>query len=164
MKNDSKTKFSVANKYGTVVETVRAIDKKTSAIWAIDCVKRVIVFFEEKYPDDKRPRQAIEMLQEWIDKGKLKIKDIRKAAFLAHDAAREAEEGSSACSAARAAGHAVATAHVPSHSIIAANYSLQAIYRNSYPKTKDDPDVLREQEWQYHHLLELKNQFQSEKG
>ena len=69
-------------------------------------------------------------------------------------AAREVGEDNSARSAARAAGQAVATAHVPTHSIGAAIYSLQAIYRIT-----NSPDanaaICKERDWQYQHLLEL---------
>jgi hypothetical protein len=111
------------------VELVRKSGHKTLAVWAIDCVERVLPYFERKYPEDNRPRKAIEALQHWISTGILKMADVRQASLNAHAAAREVGEDNAACSAARAAGQAVATAHVPSHSIGAANYSLQAIYR-----------------------------------
>jgi hypothetical protein len=153
-----KTKFSVTNKYEPIVGLVKETDKKTLAIWAIDCVERVIPNFKEKYPEDNRPRKAIDALQEWIDTGVFRMKYIRKAALLSHAAAREAGENTAACSTARAAGHAVATAHVPTHSIGAANYALQAIYRTKNPSERDAA-IDKERDWQYKHLLKLKNEF-----
>ena len=76
---------------------------------------------------------------------------IRRASLASHTAAREAGEDNAARSAARAAGQGVATAHVPTHSIGAAVYALQAIYR----ATRSDIAVSRERDWQYRHLLEL---------
>ena len=49
---------------------------------------------------------------------------------------------------------AVATAHVPTHSIGAAIYALQAIHRAT-DSSDADAAVARERDWQYQHLLEL---------
>ena len=141
-----------------MVELMRKTDHKTLAIWAVDCVERVMSYFEEKYPDDRRPRNAIEALQAWINTGVFKIADIRKASLSSHAAAREAGEDNAARSAARAAGQAVATAHVSTHSIGAANYSLQAIHRATNPSDADAA-VAKERDWQYNHLLELGKTF-----
>jgi hypothetical protein len=56
-----------------------------------------------------------------------KMADIRGASLAAHAAAREAKENPAACFAARAAGQAVATAHIPQHAFGAAYYALKAI-------------------------------------
>ena len=130
-----KSRFSVTHKDKSLVELVSETDHKTLAVWAIDCVERILPYFEEKYQEDHRPRQAIEALQAWIDTGVFKMAVIRKASLASHAAAREVGEDNAARSAARAAGQAVATAHVPTHSIGAANYALQAIYRAT-----DSPD------------------------
>ncbi|MEO8613477.1 MAG: putative immunity protein, partial [Chloroflexota bacterium] len=71
-----------------------------------------------------------------------------------HAAARDVGEDNPARSAARAAGQAVATAHVPIHSIGAAIYGLQAIHRATNP-IDADAAVAKERNWQYQHLLEL---------
>lgn len=149
-----KSKFSVTNKDEAMVELTGKTDHKTLALWAIDCVERVIPYFEEKYPEDHRPRNALKALQAWIDTGVFKIATIRNASLAAHVAAREVGEDNAARSAARAAGQAVATAHVPSHSIGAANYALQAIHR-AIDSSNADAAVAKEREWQYQHLLKL---------
>jgi hypothetical protein len=149
-----KSKFSLAKHKGEFLELVKKIDHKILAIWAIDCAERVLPYFEEKYPEDHRPREAIETLQAWIDTGAFKMTVIRKASLTSHAAAREVGEDNAARSAAHAAGQAVATAHVPTHSIGAAIYALQAIHRVS-DSADADSDVAKEREWQYQHLLEL---------
>jgi hypothetical protein len=151
-----KSKFSVTHKDELLVELVRKTDHKTLAVWAVDCVERVMPNFEEKYPEDHRPRNAIEACWAWINTGVFKMADIRKAALASHAAAREVEEDNAARSAARAAGQAVATAHVPTHSIGAANYALQAIFRATNPSNADAA-IAKERDWQYQHLLELGN-------
>ena len=151
-----KPRFSVTFKDEAIVELVRKTNHKTLAVWAIDCVERVMPYFEERYPEDHRPRRAIEALRKWIRTGIFKMKDIRKASLDAHAAAREVGEDNAARSVARAAGQAVATAHVPTHSIGAANYSLQAIHR-TVNASDVDAAIAKERDWQYQHLLELRN-------
>jgi len=155
-----KSKFSIAHKDESIVELVSKTDHKTLAAWAIDYVERVLPYFEEKYPEDLRPRQAIETLQMWIDTGVFKMAVIRNASLTSHAAAREVGEDNAARSAARAAGQAVATAHVPTHSIGAANYALQAIHRATIPSDADAA-VSRERDWQYLRLLELRKTYQA---
>jgi hypothetical protein len=149
-----KSKFSITHKDESIVELVSKTDHKTLAVWAIDCVERVMPYFEGKYPEDHRPRKAIEALQKWIRTGIFKMADIRKAALDAHAAAREVGEDNAARSAARAAGQAAATAHVPTHSIGAANYALQAIHRATDPSDAD-ATVAKERDWQLAHLRKL---------
>jgi hypothetical protein len=91
-------------------------DKKVLALWAMDCAEHILPLFEEKYPDDKRPRKALETLKEWINTGIFKMSVIRKASHDAHAAAKDAKEDY-AKYAAHAAGQAVATAHVPTHAL-----------------------------------------------
>ena len=53
-----KSKFSVTHKDESMVELMRKTEHKTLAVWAIDCVERVLPYFEEKCPQDNRPRKA----------------------------------------------------------------------------------------------------------
>ena len=147
-----KSKFSLTQyKDKRTVELIKKTNHKTLAIWAINCAERVLPYFEKKYPKDHRPRNAIKALQTWINTGVFSMTVIRKASLASHAAAREIGEDNAARSAARTAGQAVATAHVPTHSIGSAIYALQAIHR----ATNSDAVVAKERDWQYHHLLEL---------
>lgn len=150
-----KARFSLKQQHDLFVELVSETDQKTLAIWAIDCAERVLPYFEESHHEDRRPRQAIETLQRWIDSGVFKMAVIRGASLAAHAAAREVAEDNAARSAARAAGQAVATAHVPTHAIGAATYGLQAIHRAASPGEAGDA-VAHERAWQLRHLLELR--------
>ena len=102
-------------------------DQRLLALWAADCAERVLPFFEKAFPNDDRPRKAIEACRTWVRTGVFKMADVRKAALATHAAAREAKENNAACFAARAAGQAVATAHVPQHAFGAAYYALKAV-------------------------------------
>jgi hypothetical protein len=150
-----KSKFSLAQHKNHFLEVVNKTDQKTAAVWAIDCAERVMPYFEDNYPEDRRPREAIETLQTWIETGVFNMAVIRKASLSSHAAARDVGEDSPARSVARATGQAVATAHVPTHSIGAAIYALQAIHRAT-DSFHADAAVERERNWQYGRLLELR--------
>jgi len=143
-----------------IADLMRNADHKTLAIWAIDCAERVLPYFEEKYPEDHRPRNAIETLQTWINTGVFKMAVIRKASLDAHAAAREVGEDNAARSAARAAGQAVATAHVATHSTGSSLYALQAVHRAAN-SSDADAAIAKERNWQYQHLLKLKKKILS---
>ena len=150
-----KSRFSLAHHKDEFVELVQKTDHKTLAIWAVDCVERVMPYFEEKYPEDHRPRHALETLQTWINTGEFRMTVIRGTALASHAAAREVGEDNAARSVARAAGQAVATAHVSTHSIGGAIYALQAIHRAT-DSSYADAAVAKERDWQYRHLLRLR--------
>lgn len=148
-------KFTLpGNRDRRVMELIGKTGHKTLAVWAIDCAERVLPWFEEEYPEDPRPRDAVKTLREWIATGTFRMAVIRKASLDSHAAARDAGEDNAARSAARAAGQAVATAHVASHAPGAAIYALQAVSRNAGP-AEAEAAVAAEKEWQYRHLLEL---------
>ncbi len=146
--------FSLTQYKDTFTELAEKTDHKTLAVWARDCAERVLPYFEEQFPHDNRPQQALETLQTWIDTGVFKMAVIRGASLAAHAAAREVGEDNPARSAARAAGQAVATAHVRTHAPGAAIYALQAIHRAT-DAADVDAALARERDWQYQHLLEL---------
>jgi hypothetical protein len=103
-------------------------DQRSLALWAADCAERVLPYFETEYPKDDRPRKAIEEARTWARSGlPMRMSVIRTASLAAHAAAREAKENDAACFAARAAGQAVATAHVLQHAYGPSYYALKAV-------------------------------------
>lgn len=128
-------------------------DHKALALWAANCAERVLPYFEKKYPKDSRPREAIQILREWVNTGKFSMPVIRGASLAAHSAARAVkQEDTVARFAARAAGQAVATAHVPTHALGSALYALKAIAATKPADPK--AAVSQEWEWQLQHLPE----------
>lgn len=154
-KKSSKFSLVKYRKDERIVKLVEKTDKRTLAVWAIDCTERVLPYFESEFPKDHRPRNAIETLQTWISSGVFKMAIIRKASLDAHGTAREVGKDNAARSAARAAGQAVATAHVKTHAIGAAIYGLQAIYRST-DTSEANTAVEKERKWQYDHLCRLR--------
>ena len=121
------------------------------AAWAADCVEHVLPLFSNRYPNDNRPWKAIEAARAW-SRGEITVGAARAAAFAAHAAAREAEEVA-AQFVARAAGHAVGTAHMADHAPGAAMYAIKAI-NATIDKNDEDSLVEREHKWQKERLPE----------
>jgi hypothetical protein len=152
-----RTTIAVTSLDELIEELVRTTDHTIVAIWAADCAERVLPYFEEKYPEDRRPRKAIEAIREWARTGVFRMADVRRTALAAHAAAREVQEFDPARSAARAAGQAIATAHVPAHAIAAARYAASAV-RDAATAADAERAAIQEREWQYQHLLRLREQ------
>jgi hypothetical protein len=129
-------------------------DKKTLAFWAIDCTEHVLPLFEKKYPNDERPRKALETLKKWIDTGLFKMAVIRKASLDAHAAAKDAKEDY-AKYVAHAAGQAVATAHVPNHALGSSVYGIRAVA--AYTGNVND-GLIQERNWQLQRLRDITKQ------
>jgi hypothetical protein len=123
-------------------------DHRLMAIWAADCAEHVLPYFEDIYPEDDRPRKAVEAARAWV-RGDLSMVDARKAALASHAAARDANN-KAAQTAARAAGHAAATAHAADHARHAAAYAVKAA--SAAEITGDAADA--ERDWQYRRLPE----------
>ncbi len=125
--------------------------QRTLALWAADCAERVLPYFETKYPDDARPRQAVKALRSWLTTGIFSMAFIRAASLSAHSAAKGKSE-LDANYAAHAAGQAVGTAHVATHSLGAALYAIRAVA--AHTGTVEDGTV-KERAWQLERLNEL---------
>lgn len=113
-----------------IVHPAFAEHKKTMAFWALFCAERVLPYFEEAYPDDRRPRAALEALKDWIATGEFRMKTIRSASLSAHAAAKERPE-KDAVFAAHAAGQAVATTHAATHAFGSSLYAVRAVAARS---------------------------------
>ena len=114
--------------------------------WAADCAEHVLDLFTAVRPGDDRPAAAIVTARRWAA-GEVSQLAAREAAYAAHASAREAS--GVAQDVARAAGHAVATAHMADHELGAAFFALRAVEA----ARPDDPDgVTRERRWQLSRL------------
>ena len=84
--------------------------KRIMVMFSILCAKRCLKRFEDKFPDDKRPRQAIEAAQAWLDNPTdANMSAAGSAALSVESAAGSAalSAGSAAWSAESAAGSAI---------------------------------------------------------
>ncbi|MEU7648069.1 putative immunity protein [Streptomyces huasconensis] len=134
-------------------------DQRIMALWGANCAERVLPLFERARPEDGRPRQAIQACREWVETGVFRMADIRRASLDAHAAARAAKaDDDAACFAARAAGQAVATAHVPQHAFGGSYYALKALAASD--REHAEAVAAAEREWQAQQLPEyLKEEF-----
>ncbi len=51
---------------------------RTLVAWALDCAPRVLRIFEKEYPEEKRPRQALETAAAWA-RGEVKVPVAKKS-------------------------------------------------------------------------------------
>ena len=158
-----KPKFKLTSFDKSLVELIQQVNHQTVGGWGLICAKRVLHFYTDTFPNDRRPQDALAALQKWIDTGEFSMQVIRKAALDAHAAAREVGEDNPARSAARSAGQAVSTAHVREHAIAASSYALQAIHRAA-SDSEAEQMVAKEGEWQKQRLLILIDQNQKVGG
>jgi len=136
----------------TIMDLANKSGHRTLGVWAAECAERVLGYFEEKNPEDRRPREAILALREWVRTGEFKMAAVRGYSLNAHAAARSVNENDDAArSAARAAGQAMATAHVPVHAVAASIYAAAAVRDAS----GSFEEAVRERYWQYQRLIEL---------
>ncbi|MCE9580427.1 MAG: hypothetical protein K8W52_45330 [Deltaproteobacteria bacterium] len=104
-----------------------ADDHRTFAQKAGLFAARVLPLFARERPDDDRPAQAIAAIRAWAaGRRELGMAEVRRLALAAHAAARAAKTGS-ARFAARAAGHAIATWHAPTHAMAVPWYAAKAV-------------------------------------
>ena len=62
---------------------VRKMTHKQQIRYAIFAAEQVLYLYEEKYPDDKRPRQAIEAAKAVLKKNNVKTREAARAAWAA---------------------------------------------------------------------------------
>lgn len=114
--------------------------------WACDCSEHVLDLFGEKI--DERLKNALNVAEDW-KQGKASVGNARKASLSTIAVANESSN-LAALSVARSVGHAVATAHMADHSLVAAWYALKAV--KNVGKSID-----AERKWQNEQLpLEIK--------
>ena len=91
---------------------MREIDVEYVVVrFAVACARRSLHYFEDKHPDDKRPRQAIEAAEEYVKDTTDSAADAAMAAWAAEAAmAADAAMAAWAADAARAAAMAAARA------------------------------------------------------
>jgi hypothetical protein len=91
--------------------------------WACNCVDHILYMFD--YGKNERLKSVLNIGAEWR-LGTASTGDARKASMVAITMANETSDQVS-IAVARAVGHAVATAHMADHSLVAAKYALKAI-------------------------------------
>jgi hypothetical protein len=96
-------------------------------------------------------REGLWINEQW-QKGNTRVHDVRQASFKIHQLAKESEDVM-ICTALRVVGHAVATAHMREHAMVASDYAVKAVCL-LHPDCMDA--VRNERLWQIQHLQEIK--------
>ena len=112
----------------SLMRLIETQSKTTLAHWSIDYAGAYILpIYEKAYPDDARPRRALDAANEWLA-GSVKLPYVKNIILNeCHAAAREAENSPAAQAAARTCGQAAGTIHAPTHSIGLALYGALAV-------------------------------------
>ena len=101
--------------------------KTTIGDWCVDYAEKYILnIYEKAFPEDDRLRLAVEAYRSYR-KGELKLPELKKAAALTVQAAKEAEKNPAAQAAARTIGQAIGAVYTPTHSLGLAFYGAAAI-------------------------------------
>ena len=74
---------------------LRTQEYKDYCLIAADVAESVLHIFEDKYPDDERPRKAIESIREWHS-GKISIQELIDYSHCAHNAHIDADDDAAA--------------------------------------------------------------------
>lgn len=143
MNKGSKLKKTLGNYQSPwILSLMRLIETQSKATliqWAADYAREhVLPVYESTYPEDFRPREALQNALGWLH-GTVRYADAKQTNYDAHAAATQAQAHPAAQAAARAAAHAALTIHVPIHCLGLAFYGTAAL---AYAKA----GVLAEQE------------------
>ena len=123
-------------------------------MWALDCAKITLEYFEKKYTDEKRPRNCIELCESWA-KGEIKMPKAKRAILESHAVAKEIddEEYAALC---HGIGHAGATVHTESHALGLPMYELTALVLK-YGQDRFEEPVREKIDYYYNNLLYWRN-------
>ena len=111
-----------------LISLIEVQKHRTLVMWALECAQEPLRNFESKYPNESRPRRALELCEAWA-KGKIKMTVAKRAILDAHAVAKEIDD-EECISLVHAIGHAGATVHVETHALGLVVYELTAIVRN----------------------------------
>jgi hypothetical protein len=103
--------------------------QSVAVMFAADCAERVIYIYEKAYPDDDRPRKAIETARTGGDV-------FHAAAHTAHAASHAARAAAYAANAARAANNESNTASHAARAARAAAYAANAAMEREWQKAR----------------------------
>lgn len=136
-------------------------EHRVMALWAFEFAAETVANLEEKYPDERRPREALEAVQAWAA-GKIKMRPAQQKILSCHTFAKEiaCKEDIAMC---HAVGQACAVVHTAGHAIGYPIYDLTSIiYRYGI---EDASKIVEERKQTYiNRLLYWKEHLDTYKG
>ena len=137
LKKKNQVLFSKSSEYmQDLIKLFEIQNHRVMALWAFDFASESIAKFEEKYPEEKRPREALEKAKDWAS-GKIKMHLAQRKILDCHAVTKEMEnkEDIAIC---HSIGQVCAVVHTARHAIGYALYDLTAlIYKYGIENCKD---------------------------
>lgn len=108
-----------------LAELLRNEKHRVLVLWALDLAAESVAMLETKYPEETRPRAALESAQEWVA-GKIKMRLAQRKILDCHAFAKEltCKADIAAC---HAVGQACSVVHTSEHAIGYPVYDLTSI-------------------------------------
>lgn len=133
-----------------LIRLIRLQNHRTLVMWSLDCAKVPLKEFEEKYPDERRPRTCLELCEAWA-RGRIKMPIAKRAILDSHAVAKEIDDSEygALC---HAIGHAGASVHVETHALGLPIYELTAMVLK-YGKDNFQKPVSEKINYYYNRLL-----------
>lgn len=126
LKKGNQVLFTKSSAYmQDLILLFEAQDHRVMALWAFDFAAESIAKLEGKYPQEKRPREALEAARDWAS-GKIKMRLAQRKILDCHAFAKEIDnkEDIAIC---HVIGQACSVAHTAGHAIGYPVYDLTAI-------------------------------------
>lgn len=137
LKKKNQILFSKNSEYmQDLVRLFESQSRQAMALWAFDFASESVTKLEEKYPEERRPQEALKAAREWAS-GKIKMRLAQRKILDCHVFAKEIEtkEDITIC---HSIGQACAVVHTARHAIGYSIYDLTAtIYRYGIENCKD---------------------------
>ncbi|SHJ91048.1 hypothetical protein SAMN05444401_0102 [Clostridium amylolyticum] len=133
-----------------LIRLIQLQNHRTLVMWALDCAKVPLKEFEEKYPNERRPRICLELCEAWA-RGRIKMPIAKRAILDSHAVAKEIDDSEygALC---HAIGHAGAAVHVETHALGLPIYELTAMVLK-YGKNNFQKPVSEKINYYYNRML-----------
>ena len=128
-----------------LLELLQEQNHRVIALWAFDLASETIAKLAKKYPDEMRPKEALDAVKDWSS-SKIKMKEAKKKILSCHAFAKEIEnkEDIAMC---HAVGQACGVVHTVTHAIGYPIYDLTSIiYKNGIDNCTNEVEA-RKQEY-----------------
>lgn len=126
LKRKNKVLFTRESKcLKDLIELIKKQKHRTLVLWAFECIKGPLKIFEEKYPNEKRPRKAIELCKRWAE-GEIKMPEAKRAILDCHAVCKEIDDEYyiALC---HGIAQGISTVHVETHALGLPFYELTSI-------------------------------------
>jgi hypothetical protein len=106
---------------------IAGANRRALILWALELAEETVLVLEVRYPDDHRPRKAVEAARAWAA-GEIKMPLARRAILACHAMAKELVEPADIAWC-HAVGQACSTVHTEGHALGYPIYELTALAR-----------------------------------